>query len=234
MKSIKIFVLFLVCSLISIYNCIAQTNAHLLNKIGFKDIPKQINIPFNMVSSYKWRDKEGDNYLILTNLKRDTSINKDMFGGGWKTGFIELYHYLKKGDDIKLLNYIKDNTEPCDGSYINEFINNSITITDLNANGIGEITLQYKYACRSDIIPADKTLIFFESDTISTLKGIMMSDMIYKKVKNEMNWEKLTESEKKKMDYSGYYFTEKNVKHKSQKILKHIRKQWNLHIFENK
>jgi hypothetical protein len=234
MKTIKTCIIALICSSLSISNGIAQPKALLLNKVAFKDIPNQISVPANTVSSYKWKDKEGENYLILTNLKKDTSIDHAIFGGRWKTGYIEVFHYVKKGENIKLLTYIKDNAKACDGSYLNGFITNSITLTDLNANGIGEITLQYNYACRSDIIPPYKTLLFFENGIVSSLYGIMMNNILKGKIKTEMNWDRVPESEKKEIYNFGYYQNEENIRHNSEQILKHIRKQWNLHIFESK
>lgn len=203
-----------------------------LLKTKISEIPVNIKIPTNVVYNFKWKDDLGDNYLILTNQKKDTSIQKTMYGGKWRTGYIEVFHFLADGTSIQLLKYLKENTEPCDGSYVNNFIDNSIMLTDLNKDGIGEVTLQYMYACRSDPSPAKKTLIFMENGAISRLNGYMMNKMINGKIRKEMNFEIHNKSNQELDLYIGYYRDERDFDSKSNSIKTHIRNQWNTHIYE--
>jgi hypothetical protein len=211
---------------------LSQAKDLLLLRINFAEIQDKIQLPPNIASSYKWKDHLGDNYLILTRQKKDTSIQKTMYGGKWRTGYIEVFHFLADGTSIQLLKYLKENTEPCDGSYVNNFIDNSIMLTDLNKDGIGEVTLQYMYACRSDPSPAKKTLIFMENGAISRLNGYMMNKTINGKIRKEMNFETHIKSNPKLDLYTGYYNNERDFESKSTSIKTHIRKQWNRHIYE--
>lgn len=234
----KIKVVFLSYPLIGImilksFSTSAQTINLTLIKICNSQIPDNIKLPPNVANSYKWKDALGDNYLILTNQKKDTSIENRIFGSKWKTGYIEAYHFLANGSNKRLVKYIKDNIVPCDGSYVNEFIENSIMITDLNKDDIGEITFQYKYACRSDPTPAEKTLIYMENGIISRLNGYMMNTMINGKIRKDMNFEIHKKSNPELDLHIGYYMDEKDFDSKSNSVKTHVRNQWNKHIYES-
>ena len=58
-----------------------------------------------------------------------------------------------------------------------DFINNSLTITDLDDDGIAESTFLYKLSCRSDVSPSILKLMMHENDNKYALRGIMYIDI---------------------------------------------------------
>jgi len=89
-----------------------------------------------------WRDKNGRNTVLFAKTKFD----------------IYVYHYLIPEGDVKLLHKIKDGVNGCDADLTLDFIYESVSITDLNNDDIGEITFTYTKACISDLSPVTLNL----------------------------------------------------------------------------
>ena len=59
------------------------------------------------------------------------------------------------------------------------FIRNTLQLTDLNENGIAEIWLIYKTACRGDVSPSDMKVIMYEASQKYAMRGqnkVQLSD----------------------------------------------------------
>jgi hypothetical protein len=164
-------------------------------------LPKEIQQLNNINGCYYWKDINGKNYLILTSLKQKGK------------GFLELYHYEQKDSTIKLITSIKK-SKGCEFKLKYEFLMNSIVLTDLNKNGIGEVTIQYKRDCRSDISPVYKELVFLENGKISKLEGQMNLKLNNKIIEH------------------GHYFNEDDFKSGPAIILKHVKKEWAKYLNE--
>ena len=95
-----------------------------------------------------------------------------------------------------------------------EFFMNSIVLTDLNQNGIGEITIQYKCDCRSDISAVYKELLFLENGKVSKLKGYM----------NLKFNDKIIEH--------GHYLNDDEFRRGPAIILNHVKKEWAKYLDE--
>jgi len=84
-----------------------------------------------------WRDKNGRNTVLFAKNKFDVFV----------------YHYLIPDGDVKLLHKIEDGLNGCDADLTLDFIYESISITDLNDDDIGELTFAYTIGCISDVSP---------------------------------------------------------------------------------
>ncbi|MCU0372528.1 MAG: hypothetical protein MUE56_04725 [Ignavibacteria bacterium] len=136
------------------------------------DLPSGIKYSGNIVTGKRWNDKNGENILILTktNIKKKRVKNSDfddyileceLFG----------YHYVSIGGSYSLLWKINDFVNDCPLDLTLEFIPGSLTITDINDNGIAESTFLYKMACRGDVSPCDLKLMMHENDSKYALRG---------------------------------------------------------------
>lgn len=83
------------------------------------------------------------------------------------------YHYVSSGGSYTLLWKIQDYVKECWFDLTLDFITGSLSITDLNENGIAESTFLYKMACRSDVSPSELKLIMHENDVKYALRGNM-------------------------------------------------------------
>ena len=139
------------------------------------NLPSEINYTGSIVTGKRWTDKNGENILILTKTKvkekkvkqygtEDNILECELFG----------YHYVSTGGSYTLLWKINDLVKDCMFDLTLDFIPGSLSITDLNDNGIAESTFLYKMCCRSDVSPSELKLMMHENDNKYALRGNML------------------------------------------------------------
>ena len=84
------------------------------------------------------------------------------------------YHYVKVKGQYRLLWRLHDLVDICQYDLDATFLPNSLTITDLDNNGIAESTFLYKLGCRSDVSPVQLKLIMHEGKAKYALRGETM------------------------------------------------------------
>ncbi len=135
-------------------------------------LPPEVRFKGKLVAGVRWLDNRGKNIIILS--KFGPFISKKI---GTITGERELsaelhaYHYLKTKANFVLLWKTFDFVRDCPHDLDLEFLPNSLTITDLDKNGIAESTFLYKLACRSDVSPAILKLIMHEGQKKYAIRG---------------------------------------------------------------
>ncbi len=124
----------------------------------------------NIVAGAKWKDDNGLNTIIITETKITEkeesgdlpySRSKQLFG----------YQYITSGGDTKQIWKINDFVKDCPVDLDLSYMKNSLSITDLNNNGIAESTFLYLLACRGDVSPEDMKLIMHEADKKYAIRG---------------------------------------------------------------
>ena len=150
-------------------------------KIGYHDIPRELDIRGILVEALRWEDSSGKNYiLVLTQtgifpvtVKLKIENKKIKIGDR-----AELNAYLFSARN-KTTTYKKIWTlfdfQDCNHLQIYAgFIKNSLTITDLNNNNIPEITFLYTKSCRADeTSPAGKKLFMYEGKTKYAIRSLI-------------------------------------------------------------
>jgi hypothetical protein len=137
-----------------------------------RDLPRDISYNGYIVSGKRWLDKKGENILILTTTNIRTKpdrYNEEILS----TAELYGYHYVSRSGNFTLLWKIYDFIKDCMFDVTLEHIRNSLTITDLDHDGIAESTFLYKMACRSDVSPAGLKLMMHEDDIKYALRGEM-------------------------------------------------------------
>ena len=141
-----------------------------------RDLPSEISYGGYIVTGKRWIDKNGENILILT--KTDIRTKPDEYNEETlSTAELYAYHYVYSRGSFKLLWKIYDFIKDCMFDVTLDFINNSLSITDLDNNGYAESTFLYKLACRSDVSPAMLKLMMHEDDNKYALRGEMYIDI---------------------------------------------------------
>ncbi len=132
---------------------------------------------FHLKEAKKWNDAAGENWLVLYetgvfgNKQNNTSSAKLSAALFLKndTGFVQQW---------KLNDLVND----CDVDVVCQFYKNHLAITDLNKNGIAEVTMVYTLSCRGDVSPNEKKLIMYESRKKYAMRGaellIMQKDTV--------------------------------------------------------
>lgn len=120
---------------------------------GFKDYKGK------PVEAASWTDSNGDNLVIITEV--GGSSNAELYG----------YHFIMDGNSGDELWKIQDFVKDCEFDLRLNYVPESLTITDLDADGIGESTFLYNMSCKSDVSPDDLKLMMHENENKYALRG---------------------------------------------------------------
>lgn len=147
-----------------------------IDSLSYDEIPKYLEFRGTVVEALKWTDSLGENILVqsVTGHFLWKDYDKD------STEYIlqdksELYAYLflkKKGE--KTFNRIwkvYDYTECFGVDWFTGFIPKATTITDLDNDGISEISMPYVLICRGGMDPGIMKIIMYEGNTKYALRG---------------------------------------------------------------
>lgn len=157
-----------------IWDNVKNSSSIQILSIGYNDIPRELNVRGVLVEALEVLDKNGTNLIVCTqtgmfpvSVKNDQGLYEKMND----RAELSFYHFLKVGDSYQILGELHDEQD-CDGfDLYNGFTKESLAITDLNGNGIAEVSFQITKSCRSDVSPAERKLFFFESGKVFYLQG---------------------------------------------------------------
>lgn len=132
---------------------------------GSKDIPAGISYDGNVITSAAWEEGPLSNIVFITETeeKGGDVRSKELFG----------YQYVNDGSGWKQLWKIQDYVRDCEFDVTLNYIPGSLSITDLNSNGISESTFLYRLSCKSDVSPDDMKLMMHEGATKYAIRGSM-------------------------------------------------------------
>ncbi len=138
-------------------------------KFDKKDIPSDIKYKGKVTGGARWKDSNGENLLIVT--ETEIQNGKDKEGSDVSSKELFGYSYVINSSGSSLLWQINDFVKDCEFDLSLNYNLNSLTITDLNENGIGESTFFYRMSCKSDVSPDDLKLIMHEGKDKYALRG---------------------------------------------------------------
>lgn len=149
-----------------------------------KTLPQEIRFIGEVVIGARWLDKGGENLLLLCetgSFKRRVppKSRKNPYGEWGMAAEVHGYHYVKVKGQYRLLWRLYDLVDICPYDLNAKFLPNSLTITDLDNNGIAESTFLYKLGCRSDVSPVQLKLIIHEGKAKYALRGETMVPTMY-------------------------------------------------------
>ncbi len=81
------------------------------------------------------------------------------------------YHYVVEANQVNLLWKVTDYIKDCPVDIEARFIDNTLQVTDLNANGVKEIWLMYVTVCHGDVSPLDMKIIMYEGAQKYAMRG---------------------------------------------------------------
>lgn len=150
-----------------------------IKSLDYNDIPKYLDFKGTVVEAVQWSDSLGDNILIqtVTGAFKWKDYNKD------ESVFLmqdksELYAYLfhksKTEKEFSKAWRIYDYTKCFGVDMFTGFTPNATTITDLDKNGISEISIPYVSICRGGVDPGTMKIIMYEGNTKYALRGLTM------------------------------------------------------------
>jgi hypothetical protein len=121
-----------------------------------------------IVDGVRWRDANGDNVVIFSiELRR----SKTQWGDQLESARLYANHYLRDGDEIRLLRTIRDRVDECEFDLFASFRDDALGVTDLDGDGVGEVTFAYELACMSDVSPKTLKLLLLEGGDKYIIRG---------------------------------------------------------------
>jgi hypothetical protein len=107
----------------------------------------------------RWKDARGENVIILT----ESGVYwKDVYDAT-RSAKLYAYHFIRNRDSTWEEQWkMYDMVDDCAWDVRCEFFKNSLTITDLDNDGLAEVGFAYGLSCNGDSNPDEKKLIFFE------------------------------------------------------------------------
>ena len=150
-----------------------------IDTLSYDDIPKSLDFRGTVVEALKWTDSKGANILIQSITGHFTwkDYDKDL------TDYMiqdksELYAYLfqksKSDNEYKRKWRVYDYTECFGVDWFIGFVPKATTITDLDTDGIAEISMPYVSICRGGMDPGVMKIIMYEGSTKYALRGSTM------------------------------------------------------------
>jgi hypothetical protein len=167
------FILLLLCGQVLTHNAIAVSPeaAHLvILDFDPKALPPQVKFRGKIVTGARWRDLKGENILLLTQTGKFPTRGKCTEGRCFDAA-LYAYHYIKKDHSVSLLWRLTDAQRHCPFDLYAGFLHGSLSVTDVDSDGVGESTFVYKLSCRSDVSPAQLKLIMHEGATKYAIRG---------------------------------------------------------------
>jgi hypothetical protein len=159
-----LYLLALMCSLTAFGQ--GQINT---TRLDTNQLPNGIKVTGKIKTAVRWTDKSGDNIVITTEtgeFKSTKATSDDS-----RDAELYAYHYIVGNDSTFLLWKVYDFIKDCPLDIQVGFIKNTFQITDLDNDGVAEVWLIYKLACRGDIGPCDMKIIMYHGKLKYAMRG---------------------------------------------------------------
>lgn len=136
------------------------------------------NILGNIYAAWQWQDQSGNNLAILTTAiatatNQTPSDRNDPNNKPALSQTLRVYHVRDATDGFKVVRQLTDFERNCPLDLQVGFRPQSVTITDLNANGLAEIGIAYTLGCTGDISPPAMKFMLLEDGEKYALRGTM-------------------------------------------------------------
>lgn len=115
-----------------------------------------------------WQDDRGDNVAVFSHETRE-KVRKD--GERQVSKGLHVSVFTGKDGRLKRVREIREELKACLFDLTNEVRATSVAVTDLDGDGIGELTFAYVSGCRSDVSPLNMKLLMLEGGDKHILRG---------------------------------------------------------------
>lgn len=196
------------------------------------DVPSSVKIKGVIREVWTWKDNSGDNILITSIVEPYNDKEKNEYGEEGQSSELHAALYTNKEGSYTQAWSVDGKEKACPFDITCDFAKDGITITDLDADGIAEVTFIYRLACRSDVSPAEMKLVMYEGQNKYMLKGLTWYGSPEDKfdvTEANANLETLPGYKKTEEEYMktwGRYETEKEFAGAPPEFLTYARNRW--------
>lgn len=133
-------------------------------------LPAGITYKGKPVKIMSWKDKLGNNLLLLTETGEFASADSAEYEDN-RDAELNVYHYVKTGADWNKMATVNDQITSCPVDIVTRFIPGALFITDLNSDGIAECTFAYHLTCTGGVDNKVMKLIMLEHKNKYVIRG---------------------------------------------------------------
>lgn len=153
----------------TLLSCTASPNETTVPMLEFK--PGMINKKLykgQIKEGKRWKDNRGENIVILT----QTGVYWADVYDATRGAKLYAYHFIKTADNtFKEIWKISEVVDDCAFDVRCNFFSNSLTVTDLDADGLAEVGFALVKGCRLEAAPDEKKLVFYEGRDLYMITG---------------------------------------------------------------
>lgn len=163
---IQLLIIILLTTLLS---CTASPNETTVPMLEFKSSMINKKLYKGQIKDGKrWKDNRGENIVILT----QTGVFWANVYDATRGAKLYAYHFIKTADNtFKEIWKISETVDDCAFDVRCDFFSNSLTVTDLDADGIAEVGFALVKGCRLEAAPDEKKLVFYEGKDLYMITG---------------------------------------------------------------
>ncbi len=142
-----------------------------VERLAWKDVALQHRqrIKGHYISGVRWRDREGIHEVVFSSTGKFKSkaacvsecYDAEFYG----------YHFAGSNAKLKTVWKLTDFERECESDLFVGLVPDSLSVTDLDHDGIAEVSFMYKLACRSDVSPARLKLMLYEGKAKYAMRG---------------------------------------------------------------
>jgi hypothetical protein len=137
------------------------------------EIPSSVRLRGEVERAVGWTDENGENLAVFSR----TETSRSGRAGTIASAYLDVQHVvLTSTARPKILRSVRERVDRCDADLLLSFQDAALAVTDLDHDGIGELTFAYALACRTDMTPAALKLLMFENGDKYILRGTMRNE----------------------------------------------------------
>src|SRR5690606_9917507 len=138
-----------------------------IDTLSYDDIPKYLEFRGTVVEALRWKDNASEKILVQTvtgqfNWKDYEENSKEYMIQDKSELYVYLFEQKQNDNKFNFSWKIYDYTECFGVDWFTGFIPKATTITDLDKDGITEITIPYVLICRGGMDPGVMKIIMYE------------------------------------------------------------------------
>jgi hypothetical protein len=134
-------------------------------------LPPNADVIGDVVDGARWRDANGENVVVLAETGEFPAAGVCSSSDPCRDAEIRAYHFARNGAAWKRLWLVTDFERTCGWDLIAAFVKGSLSVTDLDHDGVGESTFLYALTCTSDVSPSTLKLIMHEGQAKYAIRG---------------------------------------------------------------
>ncbi len=133
-------------------------------KLARAALPAELPLEGEFVAAVAWADATGENYAVLTDART-------LRHGRPESSALRAVGYRVNGAALQPVWRVKDGIDDCDLDMISFFEASSLEVTDLDHNGVGEVSFVYRQACNGGVDLIEEKLFLVEDGRKYPIRG---------------------------------------------------------------